>query len=119
MTPEKFVVQLRATVIDENVAIHRKLFTNTSVEKASDPYWKRALALFHSLSSDQQEVFFEVIRQIAVDTTSHVLGVIDGVNSVEGVDAELMLTYGDEKLLLSGDLQDLFWAEEGNRSYDE
>ena len=53
-----------------------------------------------------------IIRQVAVDTTSNVLGVIDGVNSVEGVDAEIRLTYADENLLLSGDLQSLLLVEE-------
>lgn len=112
MTPKDFVVRLRTAVIEENLAIYRDLFTNTPVEKASDDYWKRALALFNALSPEQQEVFFEVVRQIAVDTTSNVLGVIDGVNSVEGMDAELLLTYDDEKQPLSGDLQSLFLVEE-------
>jgi hypothetical protein len=112
MKPKDFVIGLRTAVIDENVAIYRDLFTSTSVEKASDAYWKRALALFKALSPEQQEVFFEVVRQIAVNTTSNVLGVIDGVNSLEGMDAELMLTYGDDKQPLNGDLQSLFLVEE-------
>lgn len=112
MTPKDFVVRLRTVVIEENLAIYRDLFTSTPVEKASDIYWKRALALFNALSPEQQKVFFEVVRQIAVDTTSNVLGVIDGVNSVEGMDAELVLTYDDEKQPLSGDLQSLFLVEE-------
>lgn len=112
MTPRDFVVRLRAAVIEENIAIYRDLFVNTPVEKASDAYWKRALALFCALSPEQQEIFFEVVRQIAVDTTSNVLGVIDGVNAVEGVNGELVLAYDDEKQPLSGDLQSLFLVEE-------
>ena len=111
-TPKKFIVQLRAAVIDENVAIYRDLFASTSVEKASDPYWKRALTLFYALSPEQQVVFFEIVRQVAVDTTSNVLGVIDGVNALEDIDAELALVYGDDRQTLSGDLQSLFLVEE-------
>lgn len=112
ITPKKFVVQLRSAVVDENVAIYRDLFVSTSVEKASDPYWKRALTMFQALSHEQQEVFFEIVRQVAVDTASNVLGVIDGVNALEDMDVELVLVYGDERLALSGDLQSLFLVEE-------
>lgn len=112
MKPKDFVIGLRAAVIDENIIIYRDLFANVPIENASDAYWKRALDLFNSLSSEQQEVFFEVVRQIAVDTTSNVLGVIDGVNSLEDMNAEFSLTYGDEKQPLNGDLQSLFLVEE-------
>lgn len=112
MKSSDFVQLLRAAVVDENVAIYRDLFTNTLTETASDTYWQRALALFNSLSPEQQDVFFEVVRQIAVDTTSNVLGVIDGVNSIDGINEEFILTYGDENKLLNGDLQSLFLVEE-------
>jgi len=115
MTPKEFVMRLQAAVVDENYAIYRDLFMHTSIEKASDPYWKRALALYNSFSLEQKEVFFEVIHQISVDTVSNILGVIDGVNSVEGIEAELVLKYDDEEPPLSGDLQSLFLTEEEKR----
>jgi hypothetical protein len=111
-TPKDFVDQLRTAVVDENIDIYRDLFANTSVEKTTDPYWKRALTLFRELSSEKQEVFFEIVRQVAVDTTSNVLGVIDGVNSLKDMDTDLSLVFGDDRLTLSGDLQSLFLAEE-------
>lgn len=114
MTPQKFVSQLRKEVVDENTTIYRGLFSNTPIKKASDPYWKRALELFGNLSPEQKEVFFEVIRQIAVDTTSNVLGVIDGVNTLQGINGELELHIDGKKL--SGDLQSLFLVEEERSS---
>mgnify|MGYP003628499107 CR=1 FL=1 len=50
-------------------------------------------------------------RQVAVDTTSNVLGIIDGVNFVEGLPEDFMLLYGRDKKL-SRDLQSLFLVEE-------
>lgn len=111
MTPNEFVPRLRMAVVEENTGIYRQLFTSTSVENASDPYWKRALTLFNGLSTEQQEVFFEVVRQVAVDTTSNILGVIDGVNALEGVDEQFVLTC-ESGPKLSGDLQSLFLVEE-------
>jgi hypothetical protein len=110
MTPQEFVSQLRIEVVSENTTIYRGLFSNTPIEEASDPYWKRALELFGNLSPGEKEVFFEVIRQVAVDTTSNVLGLIDGVNSLHGISGELELRLGGKKL--SGDLQSLFLVEE-------
>ncbi len=114
MTPKDFITHLRSKIIEENLVIYRDLFTNVPIEKASDIYWQRALALFKALSPKQQEVFFEVIRQVAVDTTSNILGVIDGVNVLEELDVELKLTCNDEKQPLNGDLQSLFLVEEEN-----
>lgn len=110
MTPQEFVIRLRGAVVDENTAIYRNLFSGTPMEKASDPYWRRALGMFSALSPEQREVFFEVVRQVSIDTTSNVLGVIDGVNALEGVGGEFDLNLEGKRL--SGDLQSLFLAEE-------
>lgn len=118
MTPNDFVSRLRLAVVEENVELYRQLFSSTTVEKASDPYWKRALTLFNSLNSEQQEVFFEVIRQVAADTTSNVLGVFDGVNALEGVNADFDLHCGTGPRL-NGDLQSLFLVEEERASQKE
>lgn len=110
MTPEQLVHGLHASVVDENVALYRDLFAHTEPGRVSDPYWIRALALFGSLSGEQREVFFEVLRQVTVDTTSNVLGVVDGASYIEGADRGFELTHGARKL--NGDLQNLFLAEE-------
>jgi len=99
------------SVVKENVEVYQDMFTSVSSDGASDPYWKRALTLYEALSHDQRSVLFEIMRQVAVDTTSNVLGIIDGVNFVEGLPEDFMLLYGRDKKL-SGDLQSLFWVEE-------
>ncbi|WP_206996157.1 hypothetical protein [Trinickia mobilis] len=111
MTPKEFVAHLKADVVDENVAAYRDLFASTSVGDASDPYWKRAQTLFDSFSPDQKSIFFEIIRQISVDTVSNVLGIVDVVNTFPGVAAEFELVC-DSQQKLSGDLQSLFLEEE-------
>lgn len=110
MTAHEFVTQLRGVVVDENTAIYRELFSSTPLEKATDPYWRRALGLFSGLSLEQREVFFEVVRQVAVDTTSNILGVIDGGSTLEGLHGELGFDLDGQRL--NGDLQALFLAEE-------
>jgi predicted transcriptional regulator with HTH domain len=111
VSPNELVNHLRVAVIDDNTAIYQQLFRNTVATGASDPYWKRALTLFHELSPEQQLVLFEVVRQVAADTTSNVLGVLDGANPLQGQKGDFELSYeGGPKL--NGDLQTLFLIEE-------
>jgi hypothetical protein len=111
MTPHKFVVGLKASVVDENNSIYLTLFAETKIEKVTDPYWKGALSLFSELSDQQKTFLFQIIRQVAVDTTSNILGVLDGVNELRGVDGVFQLVSGDGQKL-NGDLQALFLVEE-------
>jgi len=98
-------------VVSENVATYRELFNNTSMNDAADPYWRRALTFFASLSEDQRTAFFEVVRQVSVDTVSNVLGIFDGVNMIEGADAGFAVIYGRDQRM-DGDLQSLFLVED-------
>lgn len=98
-------------MVEENASSYRQLFTETSLSKVSNPYWKRALTLFNSLNIEQREIFFEVIRQVTVDTAANVLGVIDEVNMLDGINEEFLLTAGGNAKL-NGDLQSLFLLSE-------
>lgn len=111
MTPKDLATGLMRDVVDENVAAYREMFTHTRLSDAIDPYGRRALTLFASLSEEQRAVLFEIVRQVSVDTVSNVLGVFDGVNMIEGADAGFTVIYGrDQKM--NGDLQSLFLVED-------
>jgi hypothetical protein len=104
MKATEFAAQIKKSVVDENVGIYRELFENS--DKASDPYWKRALHLYSTLDASQKEVFFEIIRQVAIDTISNVFAIVDGVAQLDGQDGDCSLTCGTDRL--SGELQDQF-----------
>ena len=72
--------------------------------------------MFGELPPEKQSVFFEVIRQILVDTTSNFLGVLDGVNPVNGKFVEFSVA-DDEGNRLGGELQDLFLQQEEDFSF--
>jgi len=110
VTPKDLAAGLVREVVNGNVAAYRELFTDTPLSVATDPYWQRALALYASLSKEQRTVFFEVVRQVGVDMVSNVLGVIDGVNTIEGADAGFALIFGRDQRM-DGDLQSLFLVE--------
>jgi len=111
MIPKAFASAVMREVIDENLSIYRDLFSKTPASEASDPYWCRALTLFDSLTEEQRFVLFEIMRQVSVDTASNILGVLDGVNTIEGGEAGFTLLSATGQKL-NGDLQSLFLEED-------
>ena len=114
MKPLEFVNQLRKLVVDENTAIYKDLFNNTDPNTATDDYWVKALLFFNKLDTNDKEVFFKILRQIEVDTTSNILAVLDGVTWLENQDEEFVLTMENSKEPINGELQDLFLEQEEN-----
>lgn len=116
MTPEKFVSQVRSTVVDQNVAIYKELFESTAPEAASDLYWKRALTLYRSLGEADRLVLFEIMRQAAVDAVSNIFAILDGVSAIEGLPESFSLMAVSDHQKINGNLQDLFLeSDAGNR----
>lgn len=112
MTPQDLVSAIRANVIDEDMEIFKRLFSTTPSENATDPYWKRSLALFQRLSADERNVLFEIVRNTAVATTSHMLGVLDGANAINVKESEMKLIATVNGAQLNGELQNIFLLEE-------
>ena len=112
MTQQEFIKGIRAEIIDQNLATYRDLFVGTDAGSVSDPYWKRALGLHAALSDEQREVLFQIVRQVMVVTTSNLLGVLDGVNWLEGQSEGFKLTTEDGTDKLNEGLQDLLLGME-------
>jgi len=108
MTPEHFVTQVLSEIIDQNTISYKHIFETTAPQKATDPYWKRALVLFHSLNETDQTVFFEILRQVNIDTVSNLFAILDGVTSLEGQCEDFVLTTTASNKNINGNLQDLF-----------
>ena len=73
MTPEDFVVQIRKSIVDENLSAYRNILTCTEVQNARDPHWQRALRLYANMKPDEREVLFDIIRQVMIDTIANML----------------------------------------------
>ncbi|ENW97038.1 hypothetical protein [Acinetobacter sp. NIPH 298] len=106
MDSQEFVEKINKYIFDENLILYKKLFFNTRIEDVKDPYWKKAQSLFDSLPEENKEIFFEIIHQIMVDTTSNLFGVLDGTNDLGEGDYEFSLKNGDETF--DACLQDYF-----------
>ena len=107
MTPDSFASGILKNVVDENLGIYKELFCGTIADSGTDAYWQRALDLFQSLSDEHKLTFFEIVRQISIDTASNILGVLDGVNSFE-TNADQFMLRGSDGVKINEDLQSIF-----------
>jgi hypothetical protein len=108
MTPEDFVIQIRKSIVDENLSAYKDVFTSTAIQNATDPHWQRALRLYAKMESDDQEVLFDIIRQVMIDTISNVFAILDGVTELTGQEGDFSLLANLPPEKLSGELQDRF-----------
>ena len=110
MLEEKFVKKIRETVINDGVNDYKELFETTKVEETSDLYWENALTFYKKLDNTQREILFDIIRQVSLDTVSHMLGILDGTSFLDEFNETFKLSYG--KIIINGDLQDFLLEQE-------
>lgn len=109
-----FAKEIRKVVIEENLNIYKDLFENTELSAIKDNYWKEAVQFFNKIDLKDKEVFFKILRQIEVDTTSNILGVLDGVSWLEGQQENFKLVTESSNEAINGELQDRFLELEEN-----
>jgi len=112
MNSKEFVKELINTVSDEYIDTYKHIYSSTLMDNTikKDPYWLDALTFYQSLSQKDKETLFKIIKQTTIDTTSTILGIIDGPVSLDQISGDFMLTYteNEKTVILSGDLQDEF-----------
>lgn len=112
MNTEEFIKELINTVSDEYIDTYKHIYSSTLMDNTikKDPYWLDALTFYQSLSQKDKETLFKIIKQTTIDTTSTILGIIDGPVSLDQFSGDFMLTYtvNEKTVILSGDLQDEF-----------
>ncbi|PPC02819.1 transposase [Acinetobacter pittii] len=122
MNNKEFVKKLINTVSDEYIDTYQQIYSSTLIDNKikKDPYWFDALTFYQSLSQKDKETLFKIIKQTTIDTTSTILGIIDGPVSLNQISGDFTLTYteNEKTVILNGDLQDEFLTQitERNRS---
>jgi hypothetical protein len=107
MSPKEFVHAIHKDVVAANVSTYGALLASTPPDGATDPNWSKALAIYQSLDENARRAFLGFVRQIMLDTTSNLLGVLDGSSPLDAFRDEFKLTYGGSAQPLNGDLQSL------------
>lgn len=114
MDSKDFIASVNKDIIETNMEIYTNLFqrlVTKDINEIKDPNWRKAQTLFNSLTSEQRDILFSIMRNAMVATTSKFLGVLDGSNYF-GQSEEFLLYEKNNSIPLNIDLQDLFLAEE-------
>ncbi len=104
---KEFMKGIYASVAEDNLNIYKELFEAKSDANTID-YWKKARALYGTLGDEGKAILFDIIKTVAVDTISTVLGILDGVVSIDENEWTLHLSING--LATDGELQDTFLA---------
>lgn len=112
MNTKEFVKELINTISDEYIDTYKQIYSSTLIDNKikEDPYWFDALTFYQSLSQKDKETLFKIMEQTTIDTTSIILGIIDGPVSLNQIPGDFTLTYteNEKTVILNGDLQDDF-----------
>ncbi|MDC4280722.1 transposase [Acinetobacter baumannii] len=112
MNTKEFVKELINTISDEYIDTYKQIYSSTLIDNKikEDLYWFDALTFYQSLSQKDKETLFKIIKQTTIDTTSIILGIIDGPVSLNQIPGDFTLTYteNEKTVILNGDLQDEF-----------
>ena len=110
MSPVEFTRALYSQVVELNASVTERMMDdellNVAQPKKLDPRFKKTLDLYASLNEGQKKQFLASLRQAYVDSTSEILGILDGSTAIADWKGDWILLYGGAKL--NGSLQDSF-----------
>jgi len=106
MKDKDFCKFLYQTVVDEAIREYQKLIEQSDLNLSHNAYWKNLCLLYQSLNTENKSILIEIMRQISIDTISHLLGILDGSSYFGKYNKDFNLSYNNQKL--NGSLQDLF-----------
>ena len=111
MTSSQLAAALTTNIVDMNSTLYGRMFDDELLADSPrpdlDPQFRRMLDIYSALTDEQQLHLLAHFRQIAVDSVSSFLGIIDGSSGLSGHDGDFALSYADAPVG-SGDLQNAF-----------
>ena len=114
MTAKKFIIELRESIIEENLIFYKDTLINTNLDDVSDNYWREFILFFRKLPKKDKEILLKILRQVEVDTISSILSLLDGNFWLPSQDEEFRLTVKGQDEILNIELQDIFFDLEEN-----
>lgn len=72
------------SIVEEGMKIYHELYESIEVSNNTIDYWKKAIALYHILTDEEKAIFYDIIRQVIIDTTASIFGLLDGSSSLPG-----------------------------------
>lgn len=91
----EFVSKLKDVALHQNLLMYKKLYAETVLDEKikADPFWGDPLTLYNSLNIQDRDKLFKVIELTIIDTTSTILGIIDGSVTLDKIEGNFLLKY--------------------------
>mgnify|MGYP004545761317 CR=1 FL=1 len=111
---EKFIEKLIDMLIVEGIEEYKASNETLQIGPKTINYWKDVKQLYVTLDQKQKEIYYEIIRQVMIDTISSVFGILDGSSTLSGGDFEFEVRING--ISTEDELQDTFlgFVEENN-----
>ncbi|MGG4610818.1 hypothetical protein [Providencia sp. Me31A] len=90
----------------ENVAMYSGRLSRIDDPSSNLGVFGKTRKIYSSLTDDEKKTIIDLIKIIIADTTSVLLGTIDGTHIPNNIDGDFELFYKNEQI--QGDLQDYF-----------
>ena len=110
MRLEKFVNLIREEAIDDEIQLFREILAEDD-RNVTDPYWRNVRSLVAKLKPSDVECVLSIVRQVSVDATAVVLGILDGTCCVTNEKMEIRLEVNGQ-VYSSGELQEQLFIQE-------
>ena len=72
------------SIVEEGMETYKQLYEETKITDRTIVFWRNAIKLYEKLDSNEKEIFFDIIEQVIIDTTSSIFGILDGSSSIAG-----------------------------------
>jgi hypothetical protein len=108
MDKKEFIEKLYRIITEDYVQNCKNSFNNTNISSSTIPYWKESLKFYTNLPEENKKIFFNVIKQVGIDSTACLLAILDGITCLEGQDSDFILKFKNTDEIINGDLSDLF-----------
>lgn len=114
MNAINFVKELRRFVIDFDFDQYKQQLELSKLNKINDEFWLSLVKFYKNLDKESQIVFLSIVRQIKIDNTSLILGILDGNMILENQEEDFILTIQGSSNPINGELQGIFLEMEEN-----
>lgn len=78
MKEKNLALALKNKVIDENILFYKNTLDSFNKDEITDLHWKKLIDFYRQQPEENKDLFVRTIRQVAIDSVSNILGIIDG-----------------------------------------
>lgn len=83
MIKEKIEI-IYESIVEEGIKVYHELYESIEVSDDTIDYWNKAIELYRTFDATEKTVFYDIIKQVIIDTTASIFGLLDGSNSLPG-----------------------------------